>query len=222
MSRRTADEVIERARASFERGDRRAAWDSLLAMARRKPEEAAYRSALVDLYRRAGSLDQAGRWGAQNLESLTDRERLALRRSLRQFETEGELRRYLVITGDLPPEIPLSLTPSPLNLRVRLADSLESAAGIMVVFFGAAPSAFGIVVTFVMAFLDGPTVRQAAQITVTVSLIVLIMTCATFATAAVLRARWIRAVLSLSVLVLALLVLARADLTSSLPFNGPD
>ena len=220
MSRRTAEQVIEQARANFERGDRRAAWDSLLVMARRNPKEGAYRAALVDLYRRAGSLDQAGRWGAQNLELLTDGERLALRRSLRQVDTDEKLRRYLAIRGDLPPEVLLLPTRSPPSNRAsRLAESLESAAGIILVFLGVWALILGVGATFVLAFLGERGAQQAAQITASMALFVVIAVSALFGSASALRARWGRTALFVVVVILAIVGLGQADMTTPLPFE---
>jgi hypothetical protein len=217
-----AEERVARALAVFERGDRRAAWESLRTMARREPGEPAYRRALVTTYRAAGHLDQAARWGAADPASLDDRERRILRRRAASAASEEELRAWLVLPGALPPEVAAALPKRVEQLRRRgesIAEELAAATSIIAAMFVAPAVAIGLGITIVQAFLGRSAAHEAAQVTATVVLFGIAGLGTFLLLVSALRGRWVRAALLVVVVAAAAVVLGHADLTSMTPFD---
>ncbi|MGU3410330.1 hypothetical protein ACLBWP_09500 [Microbacterium sp. M1A1_1b] len=218
----TAEERVQRALAAFERGDRRAAWESLRTMARREPGEPAYRRALVTTYRAAGHLDQSARWGASEPSLLDERERRILHRAAARAASEGEFRAYLAIPGALPPEVAQALPSCSDQFRRRrhrVADELAIAAGIVAAVLVGPALAIGLGVTLVQAFLGHPAAFSAAQITATIVLFGAVGLGVLLLLVSALRGWWVRAALLLIVVAAGVVVLGGADLTSMTPFG---
>lgn len=216
MLERSHAEAIADARARFDAGEHRAAWDALLVRARRHPDVVAYRDALSALYRRAGQPDQAARWGAHDAESLDDRERRALRRSLAQFRTEAEVRRYLVLVGALPSIATEHLGSQRSQRLARFepsADSASAAAAIVGGFFGCGVGAFAVVIVVVLAFNGDPDAQIVAQLFVTLELFVIVVSGLLLLASCFLRARWVRSGLVAAVVACALIALAHVRFT---------
>lgn len=212
---------MARALAVFERGDRRAAWESLRTMARREPGEPAYRRALVSTYRSIGALDQSARWGAADPGSLDDRERRILRRRAASAASEEELRAYLVLPGALPPEVAEALPARVEQRRHRgesAAEQLVLATYVIAVLFGAPAVAIGLGVTIVQAFLGLSTAHDAAQVTATIVLFGIAGLGLLLLIVSLLRGWWVRAVMLAIVVAAAAVVLGHADMTSTTPF----
>ena len=221
MPTRTAQEIVDAARARFDDGEHRAAWDSLLVWARREPGERAYREALCEFYRRAGNPDQAGRWGAHDLARLDDRERRALRRSLLQFETEEQVRAYLVLPGGLPPKVTQHLGSRRHQRLVRwgqMASDWERAAIVASAVSGVGVL-LGLVMIAVMAFVGDPEAQSATQALSTLALMAGVLVGVLWAVASGLRGWSLRSCLFVALVIGAGLLLARADMTSPLPFG---
>ena len=218
---RTAQEIIDAARARFDDGEHRAAWDSLLVWARREPGERAYRDALSEFYRRAGNPDQAARWGAHDLARLDDRERRALRRSLLQFDTEKQVRAYLVLPAGLPSEVTEHLGSRRHQSLVKwgqMASDWERAA-IVASAVGGVGVLLGLVVIVVMAFIGDPEAQSATQALSTLALAAAVVIGVLWAVASGLRGWSMRSCLFAALVIGAGLLLARADMTSPLPFG---
>jgi hypothetical protein len=221
MPTRTTREIVDAARARFDDGEHRAAWDSLLVHARRHPDERAYRDALSEFYRRAGNPDQAARWGAHDLASLDARERHALRRSLLQFETEKEVRDYLVLSGGLPPETTEHLGSPRQQRLIRWEPTSE-----LLLFIAGLSGVIGVVFVMtllvcvvVTAFTGDPETQSVAQVFVSVALGVVAGAGALASAGYLLSERWWRGGLLGVVAVAAAVVLAQTDITSPLPFG---
>lgn len=221
MPTRTTREIVDAARARFDDGEHRAAWDSLLVHARRHPDERAYRDALSEFYRRAGNPDQAARWGAHDLGSLDARERHALRRSLLQFETEKEVRDYLVLSGGLPSETTEHLGSPRQQRLIRWEPTSE-----LLLFIAGLSGVIGVVFVMtllvcvvVTAFTGDPETQSVAQVFVSVALGVVAGAGALASAGYLLSERWWRSGLLGVVAVAAAVVLAHTDLTSPLPFG---
>ncbi len=223
MARETAEERIERALAAFDRGDRRAAWESLTTLARREPTDLRYRWALVATYRAAGHPDQAARWGASDPAALPERERRILLRAASRARSAAAFREYLALPQGLPPEVAAAL-PSPAEQRRRRADGLADgssvAASVIATFLAGPAVAIGVVVTLVRAFLGDPAAHAAAQVTASVALMAAAGLGFLLALVAGLRGRWAWAVVALVAVVAAVVVLAHADMTTATPFDG--
>ena len=222
MAPGTSEQVIARARARFDDGEYRAAWDSLLVRVRREPEVLAYRDALSEFYRRAGHPDQAARWGAHDLASLDRRELRALKRSLRQFPTEREVQHYLVLPTELPSEVTAQLESPSRQRLIRWeprAEELEKTAYIIGGFFGGPSLIGGVLGVQIMAFLGDPEAHSAAQIFAAVMLMLIVFVGVLLLAACLLRARWVRSALLICVVGLAVAGLSSADMTNPLPFG---
>lgn len=217
-----AEEAVARARAAFDRGDRRAAWESLRTRARRSPDEPAYRVALVETYRAAGHPDQAARWGASMPELLTDHERVLLHRFARRARNRRDLRTYLAL-AEVPVELVelVALQPSARErsecASERRAGEFATAAAVVGV-LSAIGIGIGIIVTLVQAFLGGRA-HEFAQVTAVGALFAVVGIGALLVVAAGLRRRWTRTVLLVVPVVAAVVVLAHADMTTTLPFG---
>jgi hypothetical protein len=222
VARETAEERIERALAAFDRGDRRAAWDSLTTMARREPTDLRYRRTLVTTYRAAGHPDQAARWGASDPASLPERERRILLRAASRARSTAALREYLALPQGLPPEVAAAL-PTPAEQRRRrtsaLADGLAVSVTVVASVLAGPAVSIGIVVTLVRAFLGDPSAHAAAQVTATAALLAAAVLGLLLALVAGLRGRWTWAVVALVAVVAAVVVLAHADMTTTTPFD---
>lgn len=220
--RRNPENVVAVARSRFAAGQRRAAWDSLGVMARRHPGVLLYREALSDLYRRAGSPDQAARWGAHDPDALDDRERRALLRSLRQFATEAQVRAYLVLPKHVLPELALELPSREDRRRARgerIAAPFETASAVVGAVLGGGVALLGLVIVAVLAFTGDPDVQTAAQLFAWMVLILGTLTAALALTASVARRRWGRVVLLALAIGSAAIALAQADPTSPVLFG---
>ncbi len=222
VSTRSSSDVIARATAQFDDGNHRGAWDSLLVWARREPREIAYREALRDLYRRAGMPDQAGRWGAHDPDELDARERRSLEKSLRGFETERAVRRYLVLPDEVDDDLLGHLGSRRHQRLLRLeplAEELVFTAGIVAGLLGGIAIVAGVVRTLAETFVGGPDTQSLAQVTVCAVLADVLVGGALLAVANGLRERWISAAFFAAAGVAAAVGIAHADLTTPLPFG---
>ena len=219
MSPRSPEQVVADALAAFDRGDRRAAWDSLKVHARREPERTEYRRALVETYRAAGHPDQAARWGASVPGVATDRERVLLARIARRASSERALRAHLALPS-VPPEL-IGLLPTARDQRRRAterwADELVPAIAIVGLMSGVG-LAVGIVVTLVQAFIGGRA-QEFAQFTAWFGLGAVAGVGTLALAACALRRRWVATTLLALVVAAAVLTLAQSDPTSMTPFG---
>ncbi len=191
-------------------------------MARREPGEPAYRRALVTTYRAAGHIDQSARWGAADPASLDDRERRILRRRAASSASEEALRAYLVLPGVLPAEVAEALPSRARRRRGRsesAAQGLVQAAAITATLLVGPAVAIGIGITLVQAFLGHGAAFGAAQMTAVIVLLGVAWFGVLGLLVSVLRGRWIRAVLMLVPVVVAVVVLGHADMTTTTPFG---
>lgn len=219
MPPRNPEQVVADALAAFERGDRRAAWDSLRTHARREPGRTEYRLALVETYRAAGHPDQAARWGASVPGVATDHERVLLARIARRASDERALRTSLALPS-VPPEL-IALLPTARDRRRRAterwAGELVPAIGVLGLMSGVG-LAVGIVVTLVQAFIGGRA-QQFAQFTAWFGLGAVAGVGTLALAACALRRRWVATTVLAVVIVAAVLTLAQSDPTSMTPFG---
>ncbi|SDI01477.1 hypothetical protein SAMN04489720_3208 [Agrococcus jejuensis] len=210
--------AIDAARARFDAGEHRAAWDLLGARARAHPTVPAYREALADLHRRVDHPDQVGRWGAHDVDRLTDRERRALRRSLVGFRSEAAVRDYLVLDGELPTIVRDHLADVG---EQEVEDRIEGTkfAGHTVAALGALTLAVGLGTVGYRAFIGADDVQRVAQTYACFLLGEVILAGLAYATFACLRRRWVLCGLIAVVVVAAIVLLGRADLTAPIPFG---
>lgn len=214
-----AEDAVARARAAFDRGDRRAAWESLRTRARRWPDESAYRVALVETYRAAGHPDQAARWGASMPELLTDHERVLLHRFARRARNRRDLRAYLALS-----EVPFDLVALQPSVREQVARASERRAGdfataaAVVGALSAIGVGIGVIVTLVQAFL-GDRAQEFAQVTAVGALFAVVGVGSLLLVVTVLLRRWTPAVLLVVAVVAAIVALSHADMTTTTPFG---
>jgi hypothetical protein len=197
--------TISYARAAVADGRTRDALDTLRSRLRANPDEVDVRQELAEMYRTMGHPDQAGRWGSLLPGWSTLAEGNAFIHAFITPDIDEQRVEQLVAMprgASLPPGIEkLVRPPNRYYRRFRnFATEMETTARFMG--FGVLIVAVAtMVVTTIEAFVGTDDARFVARMGATLTAIPVIVWSITWATASVIRSRWLSVGLALAVLV---------------------